>query len=413
MAKSLRVQALEVYTPQRAQACATLSSDGTDFSFAYHPGVPEAAAVSLAMVVRPLPYPNAARLHPIFEMNLPEGRILEVIKHQLAKAGVLDPMLMLAVTGRAAPIGRVRVNAPEIDLPTASEEPVGLSEILKWKGAGALYAELEKRYALRSGLSGVQPKVLVPQRDEGERKATLPLPDLIVKAGSPEYPHLAINEFVCLSIAKEANIDVPEFHLSDDRQLLVVQRFDRAKDGSALGFEDMCVAMRRSAEHKYAGSYAQLARAVTAYSAHRAEDLRRLFRMVALSCIVGNGDAHLKNFGLLYESPDQAARLAPAYDIVCTRAYIPEDELALTLGGQRSFHAAKLGLLDLAKICEVDAFAEVEQILAAAEHTQKKMAGLLEDCPQIRDGLEAGQQMFQKAFVDQRRAELARPASRA
>ncbi|MFX6420794.1 HipA domain-containing protein, partial [Acinetobacter baumannii] len=72
--------------------------------------------------------------------------------------------------------------------------------------------------------------------------------------------------------------------------------------------------------------------------------LAQLFAMVSLSCIVGNGDAHLKNFGLLYSDPTQRdARLAPAYDIVNTTAYIPEDVLALELAGNKSFFASRAG----------------------------------------------------------------------
>ena len=64
---------------------------------------------------------------------------------------------------------------------------------------------------------------------------------------------------------------------------------------------------------------------------------------------MGNGDAHLKNFGLLYSEPTQRdARLAPAYDIVNTTAYIPEDVLALDLVGNKSLFASRQGLLEFA-----------------------------------------------------------------
>lgn len=384
-----------------ADPCGVLASN-EGYTFSYLAGVQARDAVSLGMVVRPQPYASR-QLHPIFEMNLPEGRIREVIRLQLGKAGVLDPMLMLAITGSSSPIGRVRVHAPGVALPQPSSEPLGLSEILRWKGTTGLYAELEKRYALRTGLSGVQPKVLVPERIDSAttakaRKTALPLPDLIVKAGSNEYPHLPINEFICLTIAREAGMRVPDFHLSDDHQLLVLRRFDRGPSGEALGFEDMAVVMGRQTEQKYIGSYDMVAKAVELYSDDVSADLAALFDIVALSCIVGNGDAHLKNFGFLYKDPQSPVRLAPAYDIVCTRAYIEEDELALSLGGLKSFFSSRLGLLRFGERCNVDARSRIEDILAAMEKVLRNYKGLLAECPQVVKAMRIGQEQVGSAF---------------
>ncbi|MDE2050503.1 MAG: HipA domain-containing protein, partial [Gammaproteobacteria bacterium] len=59
--------------------------------------------------------------------------------------------------------------------------------------------------------------------------------------------------------------------------------------------------------------------------------------MVAYSCAIENGDAHLKNFAVIYETPEREIRLAPAFDIVSTTPYLPRDTLALTLGGTKRF----------------------------------------------------------------------------
>ena len=66
----------------------------------------------------------------------------------------------------------------------------------------------------------MQPKIMVPDRP------TVPIPSLIVKAASPAYPGLAANEYLCLTAAREAGIETPEFALSDDGQMLVLDRFD-------------------------------------------------------------------------------------------------------------------------------------------------------------------------------------------
>jgi len=61
--------------------------------------------------------------------------------------------------------------------------------------------------------------------------------------------------------------------------------------------------------------------------------------VVAYSCAIENGDAHLKNFAVLYDNPEGEVRLAPAYDILSTTPYLPRDTLALTLNGTKSFPA--------------------------------------------------------------------------
>lgn len=111
--------------------------------------------------------------------------------------------------------------------------------------------------------------------------------------------------------------------------------------------------MGLAAEQKYSKSYSAIAKAVRMFCPARyiQSSLAQLFAMVSLSCIVGNGDAHLKNFGLLYSDPIQRdARLAPAYDIVNTTAYLPDDVLALDLAGNKSLFASRQGLIEFADV---------------------------------------------------------------
>jgi serine/threonine-protein kinase HipA len=62
-------------------------------------------------------------------------------------------------------------------------------------------------------------------------------------------------------------------------------------------------------------------------------DLEKLFTLISLNCAIRNGDAHLKNFGIVYDDVLGQARLAPVYDLVTTAIYLPKDSLALTLNG--------------------------------------------------------------------------------
>jgi serine/threonine-protein kinase HipA len=66
-----------------------------------------------------------------------------------------------------------------------------------------------------------------------------------------------------------------------------------------------------------------------------------LFMLIALNCGLRNGDAHLKNFGILYDEVEGDAHLAPAYDLVTTAVYLPHDRMALTMNGTNQWPTAK------------------------------------------------------------------------
>lgn len=165
----------------------------------------------------------------------------------------------------------------------------------------------------------MQPKIMVPDRP------TVPIPSLIVKAASPAYPGLAANEFLCLTAARRAGIDVPTFALSDDGRMLVLDRFDLVDHGSGrierLGFEDIAALAGLRvrdvpSDRKYQGSYQRIAELMRQLQLP-GTNLHRFFEQVAFSVMVRNGDAHLKNFGLLYRSAGEIW-LAPMFDVVTT-----------------------------------------------------------------------------------------------
>ena len=234
-------------------------------------------------------------------------------------------------------IGRLRYSQEE-----KREEDVpaqNLDELLTYRGTDDLFTHLLDRFATYSGISGIQPKVLV--RDEkappklAHRGATH-----IIKAFDPsEYPELAANEFICTRGAAAAGIATSRVQLSENRRLLVAERFDRKDDGSYLGIEDFCVLEARRAHGRYDGSYENIARRISDFvSAGALAEAREQYAlMVAFSCAIENGDAHLKNFAVTYETPEREVRLAPAYDLISTTPYIPRDTLALRLDDSKAF----------------------------------------------------------------------------
>ncbi|MBE7373581.1 type II toxin-antitoxin system HipA family toxin [Pseudomonas lopnurensis] len=393
---------LQVATPEGGSG--RILSSGTDYLFRYHENAKAQAAISLLMPVRLDEYRHR-ELHPIFQMNLPEGYVLEQLRNRLAKVANVDPMLLLALSGSSSPIGRVAVSSPEVDALLRRQQFPGekLEEILAWDGAEDIFAGLVDRYILRAGISGVQPKVLVPEhQDSVPQRFTSKTSDLIIKSGRDEFPGLAINEFLCMSVAKEVGIAVPEFYLSDNTKLFVMRRFDRDKQLNPIGFEDMAALMGLAAEQKYSKSYSAIAKAIRLFCAPEQvqESLAQLFAIVTLSCIVGNGDAHLKNFGLLYSDPTRRdARLAPAYDIVNTTAYIPEDVLALDLVGNKSLFASRQGLLDFAQVCDVVRPEEVIRgQLSALERVLARSTELSEQAPHVVAAIRHCAEPFLKTF---------------
>lgn len=305
--------------------------------FGYRGGAKPESAVSLTMPVRADHYDSMAGLLPLFEMNLPEGVLRERLRLQFAKTiPEFDDLDLLQIVG-ASQIGRLRYSLQESvqeNVPTQD-----ISEILAHKGSADLFASLLERFATYSGVSGMQPKVLVREVSSLD-KITHRGATHIVKSFDPkEYPELAANEFICTHGAAAAGIDTPRVQLSENRQFLVVDRFDLVADGSYLGIEDFCVLDGRRSHGRYDGSYEGIAKRMTHYvsTSALARAKEQFALMVAYSCAVGNGDAHLKNFSVIYRHPEDEVALAPAYDIVSTLPYIPKDTLALDLSGTKEF----------------------------------------------------------------------------
>lgn len=126
---------------------------------------------------------------------------------------------------------------------------------------------------------------------------------------------------------------------------MVVKRFDIGA-AAYLGFEDMCVLSGWGTARKYDGSYQGCAKLIKSYvtPGRVTKALEDFFTMVALCAGVQNGDGHLKNFGLLYESCAEDAQiwLAPAYDIVTTTVYNGNDIMGLLLGGSKAWPKRKM-----------------------------------------------------------------------
>ncbi|SFZ98253.1 Protein hipA [hydrothermal vent metagenome] len=278
--------------------------------------------VSLTMPVRAESW-KSRELHPIFQMNMPEGALREAIKEHFSKIEKMDDMGFLKVIGPYV-LGRVKFEAVG-----TSKSTLSLDELLS-SAKENLFDELMDRFALRSGVSGVQPKLLLST----ENKTTMKFEHYIVKSWNREYEELALNEYFCMKAIVYAGLETPEFHMSDNRSLFIMKRFDIKDDETYLGFEDMCVLTGRGTDAKYDGSYEEIARVIKDVISpkFRKKALTTLFTAVVMNHFLRNGDGHLKNYGVLYENDYKDAKLAPIYDVITTTIYIKNDIPALRLG---------------------------------------------------------------------------------
>ncbi len=191
----------------------------------------------------------------------------------------------------------------------------------------------------RMSLSGVQPKLSVIHEHKKHLITVVERGGLyILKPPTEQFESLPENENLCMNIASAYDIDIPPhglLPLLDDRLAYVVKRFDRVEDGSKLQQEDFQQLLQT--DDKYAGSYERIANFLKKYSAVPGLDLIRLFERALLFYVLGNGDAHLKNFSLL-KKDKLGYQLSPAYDIVNSRLVIPneKEEMCLSLKGKKN-----------------------------------------------------------------------------
>lgn len=241
---------------------------------------------------------------------------------------------------RRKPGGRNRFALLGDEFPRVAETPESLNELLAYPDTKELFSELVAKYALRSGISGVQPKVMLDASSRG----TLASSGYIVKSWGTDYPCLAANEYFCMTAARRAGLPTPEFYLSENGGLFILRRFDVTAQGEAVGFEDMCSLQAMGTAQKYAGSYERIARSIRDFvtGCHLMAAREQFFSTLVLSVMMRNGDAHLKNFGVLYAAPGADVKLAPVYDLVTTTAYMTKDVPALTLAETKKWWPRKM-----------------------------------------------------------------------
>ncbi len=334
--------------------CGQLDIQQERFFFTYdaHYIANNGAAISVNMPLREEPYSDEV-VFPFFENLLPEGKIRTLIAQRLKTPEHHFARFFSALGGDVA--GALTMIASDTANQTQTHQtptPLGQAELGKTLKAietsPFLTTATTDAPKQRLSLAGAQHKLPVIFSDQ-----TLYLPGTsasthIVKPPSVAYPGLVENEYVCMKSAKASGLQVPEVQLipyvSTDQTHLecyLVKRYDRRLNmGKTLRLhqEDLCQVTNTVSAKKYEHDggpgfqalFEQTRRLTKPAARHQNELVRRLL----FNLLIGNHDAHGKNFSFLHQS--NHLTLAPAYDLVCTEAYSELDNhFAMPIGGAK------------------------------------------------------------------------------
>jgi serine/threonine-protein kinase HipA len=232
---------------------------------------------------------------------------------------------------------------PQNEAVSARPQPLDEQGLIRVLDALPMRPLLAGEAGMRLSLAGAQAKVPVVLVDG---KIALPLPGqpttCILKPAIPRFPGSTENEAFVMRLAAAIGLDVApvEPYVVGGRLFLLVARYDRAfTDGGVrrVHQEDFCQALGVPPETKYAAEggpgFKECFTLLRNVSARPAEDVLKLLDAAIFNLIVGNADAHGKNFSLLYDA--EGPRLAPLYDLLSTVAW-PElsPKMAMKMGGR-------------------------------------------------------------------------------
>jgi serine/threonine-protein kinase HipA len=314
-------------------------SDATrpTFSLITHPGFPRSEKLMAE------PWSRNHKLHPTLSNLLPEGALRELIAQGL-KVHVENEFQLFSYLGEDLPGALVAEPVGPEDIPANLLSAYGKAKAVKLEKAA-----WENKFSL----AGIQMKFSMKQQDgrynlsKGDA-----LGDWIVKTPSTKHKDVPVNEFTAMTLASLVGVDVPEIklvelgkldnlppiNLPDEKLAFAIKRFDR-NNNQRIHMEDFAQVLVKYPHEKYnSASYEQIAKILYNYSGDGLEDTQQFARRLLVNILLANGDAHIKNWSLLY-SDQVTPRLAPAYDIVTTSVYIEnERQYALNLGKTKEWY---------------------------------------------------------------------------
>ena len=286
-----------------------------------------------------LSLPNTQKIYlydykfpPFLESFLPEGYLYEIFKNILSKEyGKVDDYLIFSLLSSNIK-SRVEFKS---SLQNSVEFPVlDIDEILV-NDTNDTFSSLLQTFLNKNAISGVQPKTIALLKE----KEKLDTKEYIIKTWGDEYPNLALNEYFCLKAVEKAGVKIANIQLSKNNKFLIVEKFTLKNDGGFYGFEEILSLMDKNKDSKYDGSYEQIAKIIYGYTTNKKESMIAFYKTVVMNYLLKNGDAHLKNFGLLFDDDFKNIFYSPVYDVVNTVVYIHKDKPALMLEGKKLWYS--------------------------------------------------------------------------
>ena len=310
------------------------------FSLITHPGFPRVDKLMAE------PWARNQRLHPTLSNLLPEGALRELIAQGL-KVHVDNEFHILSYLGEDLPGALIADPMEPEDVP----DSVLTTHHGKAKAVKFEKVTLENKFSL----AGVQMKFSMKEKDGRYNLSKEDvLGDWIIKTPSTMHKDVPVNEYTAMRLASLVEVDIPEIklveldkldnlpqiNLPDENLAFAIKRFDREND-RRIHMEDFAQVLVKYPHEKYnAANYEQIGRILYEFSGDGLTDAQQFARRLLVNILLANGDAHLKNWSLLY--PDQVTpRLSPAYDIVTTSVYMDgERHYALNLGKTKHWYKA-------------------------------------------------------------------------
>ena len=311
------------------------------FSLTTHPNFPNAAKLMAE------PWARNQRLHPVLSNLLPEGSLRELIAQGL-KVHVDNELHILSYLGEDLP-GAIEATPMEPeDVPNSVLKTHGKAKAVKFE---------KLTRGNKFSLAGVQMKFSMKEKDGRYNlsKGDV-LGDWIIKTPSTKHKFVPLNEYTAMSLAGLVGVDIPEIklvelykldnlpqiNLPDEKKAFAIKRFDR-EDNQRIHMEDFAQILVKYPHEKYASAnYETIGKVIYDFSGDGLADAQQFARRLLVNILLANGDAHLKNWSLLY-SDKITPRLSPAYDIVTTNVYIEnETQYALNLGKTKEWYTVTM-----------------------------------------------------------------------
>lgn len=292
---------------------------------------PNARSVSYSLPKREEPFDRRAA-RPFFAGLLPDETVREVVARVLGVSERNDFSLLKALGGDIAGALTIMPEGipPIPDTGQTATAPLSDDELVQLIETLPKRPFLTGESGIRLSLAGAQTKLPVVLVDGA---VALPAPGQptthILKPSLPQYPATTGNEAFVMQLAARIGLTTAAAKPCrvKDHTYLLVTRYDRTMDEAGrvrrLHQEDFCQALGIPPERKYAAeggpTFRSCFAALREAAGRPAVETLRLLDAAIFNLVVGNADAHGKNFSLLYKP--EATVLAPLYDLLCTAAY--------------------------------------------------------------------------------------------